>query len=68
MSVIPADSGNPNRDLQVTDYKPSGELKTLGADVALVVGSASRSEAFIQNKQWGLLWRDSDLNIMGSPY
>jgi len=43
------------------DYKPSGELKTVSANVAMVVGCATASEQFISNKQWNLLWRDSDL-------
>ena len=66
MPQIPADSNNANRDLQVTDYKTDGELNSKGAELALVVGSASQAENFISNKQWGLLWRDADLNKMGS--
>lgn len=45
------------------DYKAGqgGELKTLNADLALVLGSASKAEQFIVDKQWNLLWRDADL-------
>src|ERR1700759_3096998 len=49
--------------LDQEDYKPGagGELKTLNADLALVLGSASKAEQFIVDKQWNLLWRDADL-------
>jgi hypothetical protein len=53
--------GNPHRPLNEQDYKANGELKTLDANLALVVGCASAAEAFISNKQWNLLWRDADL-------
>ncbi len=53
--------GNPNRELNAMDYTATGEITTLSGDVALVVGSAVKAEAFITTKQWGLLWRDSDL-------
>jgi hypothetical protein len=53
MAQLPIE-GNPNRDLNQQDYKPSGELKTVDANVALVNGCASASEAFITNKQWNL--------------
>lgn len=60
MSMIEPE-GNPGRDLTAQDYKANGELKSLDADLALVCGSATRAEAFISNKQWNLMWRDSDL-------
>lgn len=47
--------------LQASDYTSSGELKDLLADLNLVVGSAKRAEQFIQDKQYSLLWRDSDI-------
>lgn len=47
--------------LQVEDYGKGSELKTLNADLALVLGSATKAEQFITNKQWNLLWRDADL-------
>ena len=53
--------GNPTRELVAADYTATGDIKTLSGDVALVVGSAVKAEAFITTKQWGLLWRDSDL-------
>ena len=66
MSLIPAESGNPNRTLQPEDYKASGELKDGSAELALVLGSVSSAESFISSKQWGLLWRDADL-LFQSP-
>lgn len=54
------------RDLTKADYKPSGELKSMDAELNLVVGAAGKAEAFIANKQWNLLWRDADL-LFQSP-
>ena len=48
------------------DYKTNGDLNNISAEVALVTGAASKAEAFIQNKQYALLWRDSDL-LFQSP-
>lgn len=50
MAMLPT-NGNPDRDLNQQDYKPSGELKTVDASVALVNGCATAAEAFITNKQ-----------------
>lgn len=47
--------------LDIEDYGKGSELKTLNADLALVIGSASKAEQFITDKQWNLLWRDADL-------
>lgn len=47
--------------LDIADYGKGGMLKTLNADLALVLGSASKAEQFITDKQWNLLWRDADL-------
>ena len=58
---IQPDSPNPSRDLTPLDYGPGGELETLDADVALVVGAATQAEAWLTSKQWALLWRDSDM-------
>ena len=66
MALLTENSGNPFRTLDPQDYKSDGQLKTLGAELALVVGSAAKSEAFIQDKQWSLLWRDADL-VFQSP-
>ena len=66
MSLIQPDSTNPNRDLVVTDYKSDGTLKNSDAEVSLVVGSASKAEAYIAGKQFALMWRDSDL-LYNSP-
>ena len=60
MAQLPND-GNPNRSLTEQDYKTDGTLKTMSANVALVNGCAVAAEQFISNKQWSLLWRDSDL-------
>jgi hypothetical protein len=82
MALIQTDSQNPHRDLIPADYKADGTLNNVDAEVALVVGSASRAEQYIQGKQYALLWRDSDmlfqsprpisvfehLNIMGATY
>lgn len=43
------------------DYGNTPQLKTLNADLALVLGSATKAEQFIVDKQWNLLWRDADL-------
>lgn len=53
--------GNVDKDLIASDYKASGELKTLSGELSLCVGSAKAAEQFIMNKQWALLWRDADL-------
>jgi hypothetical protein len=52
--------GNPNKVLVASDFTAQGETKTAGDDLALVVGCAVIDEAFIQSKQWNLMWRDSD--------
>src|ERR1035441_10940326 len=58
---IETDNENPSRQLTAEDYSSVGELETLGADLALVVGSASKAESYASSKQWNLLWRDSDM-------
>lgn len=47
--------------LNPEDYGKGPELKTYNADLALVLGSATKAEQFIVDKQWNLLWRDADL-------
>lgn len=59
--AIPETDGNESRSLTPQDYGKDGQLKTIGADLALVCGAARRSEQYITNKQWNLLWRDADL-------
>jgi hypothetical protein len=61
MAVIQPDTGNTQRELTPQDYKANGVLNNTGAEIALVVGSATKAEQFIQNKQYALLWRDADL-------
>jgi hypothetical protein len=61
MAIIEADGNNQNRDLTPLDYNTNGDIKTVDATTALVVGSASKAEAYIANKQYSLMWRDSDL-------
>lgn len=53
-------------ELTAADYKTNGDLTNIGAEVALVVGAAGKAEAYISNKQYSLLWRDSDL-LFQSP-
>jgi hypothetical protein len=53
--------GSVRTTLSVEDYGKGSELKTLNAELALVLGSATKSEQFIIDKQWNLLWRDADL-------
>jgi hypothetical protein len=53
-------------DLTQKDYNVSGDITNANAEVNLVVGAASKAEQFIQNKQYSLLWRDSDL-LFQSP-
>lgn len=59
MSMIEKDGVE--RTLKPQDYAPSGALRTIEAELALVLGATSKAEAFIANKQWSLLWRDADL-------
>ena len=65
MAQLPIE-GNPNRELNPQDYSSTGVLVVEDANVALVNGCARAAEAFIANKQWNLLWRDSDL-LFQSP-
>src|ERR1017187_3450531 len=53
--------GNPNKVLEGTDFTSQGEVKTLEDNCALVVGCATMAEAFVQNKQYNLRWRESDI-------
>ena len=66
MALLENQSQKGLADLTPQDYKVSGELTNVSAEVSLVVGSASKAEAFIQNKQYALLWRDADL-LFQSP-
>lgn len=66
MALIEPDSKNTGGNLTPEDYTSKGEINSLSGDLNLVVGSASRSESYIASKQWGLLWRDSDL-LFQSP-
>jgi len=58
---LPETDGSQSRSLTPEDYGKGGQLKTASADLALVVGAARKSESYISNKQWNLLWRDADL-------
>ena len=53
--------GNPNKVLVADDFTASGETKTDGDSLALVVGCAVIDESWLQSKSWSLMWRDSDL-------
>jgi hypothetical protein len=57
--------GNAGRNLTEQDYGKEGEIKTLSGDLALVVGSAAKAEAYISQKSWALLWRDADFRQDG---
>src|SRR5208282_1702232 len=66
IGVITADQlangiGNPNASLTDGSFNTQGDIQTLTGDLALVVQSAANAKAFIQNRQWSLLWRDADL-------
>jgi hypothetical protein len=60
MALLEKD-GNPQAVLYAENFTSQGETKTVADDLALVVGCAERSEAWIANKQWALMWRDADL-------
>lgn len=66
MSLVPQDEQNTARELRPEDYKKDGTLTNVGAEVALVVGSAESAEHFISSRQYSLLWRDADL-LFQSP-
>ena len=56
MALLERD-GNPNKVLDASDFTAQGETKNVADDLALVVGCAVIDEAFIQSKQWNLMWR-----------
>ena len=66
MSLLEDEAKKGQGNLEPSDYKVDGTLTNTSAEVSLVVGAASRAENFITSKQYALLWRDSDLNTMGS--
>ena len=61
MALIQSEAHNTQAELQPTDYNKQGDITNTDAEVTLVVGSASRAESYIQDKQYALLWRDADL-------
>jgi hypothetical protein len=66
MALLEKDGVQTEADLTPQDYNKQGDIINAGAEVNLVTGAASKAESFIQNKQYGLLWRDSDL-LFQSP-
>ena len=66
MAEIETDLHRGVSELTSKDYNVQGDINNKEAEVALVVGSAANAEAYIQNKQYALLWRDSDL-LWASP-
>lgn len=64
--LLESDSPKTGADLTPQDYNKQGDLTNVSAEVALVLGAASKAEQFIQNKQYALLWRDADL-LFQSP-
>ena len=61
LTAPPQADGNPNATLTTADFTADGELKNPANQLALVVQSASKAKAFLSNRQYTLLWRDSDL-------
>ncbi len=66
IGVITADQlangvGNPSAALTPESFNSQGDILTVSGDLALVIQSAQNAKAFIQNRQWSLLWRDADL-------
>jgi len=59
--------GDPNAGIVPTDFKnlTTGDLP-LDKELALVCRSAELAKAYIQNRQWTLMWRDADL-LFQSP-
>ena len=59
--------GDPNGNLTSRDFKnnTTGDLP-LNKELTLVCRSAELAKAFIQNRQWTLLWRDADM-LFQSP-
>jgi hypothetical protein len=66
LDELTGQEGNPQKQLTDEDFTSAGEIKTDAAELALVIQSAQQAKAFIQNKQWSLLWRDADL-LFQSP-
>ena len=66
MALLESDNTKGYSDLTPKDYNVQGDITNKEAEVALVLGAASRAETFIQNKQYNLLWRDADL-LFQSP-
>ena len=64
--LLESDSPQTGADLTPKDYTTQGDLTNKSAEVQLVLGAAGKAESFITNKQYSLLWRDADLNTMGS--
>jgi hypothetical protein len=53
--------GTASAPLTGESFNTKGEITTLQGDLSLVVQSAQKAQDFLQNRQWGLLWRDADL-------
>ena len=66
MALLETDSQKGLSDLTPKDYNTQGDLTNKSAEVNLVIGAASKAESYLQNKQYALLWRDSDL-LFQSP-
>lgn len=60
MALLPQDT-NPHKVLEATDFNSQGNTKTIGDDLALVVGCAVIDEAWLSSKKWNTLWAESDL-------
>jgi hypothetical protein len=58
---LPETDGQATGTLKSEDYGKGTDLNSTNAELNLVIGAAKRSEEWIANKQWSLLWRDADL-------
>ena len=61
IGVITADQlangvGNPSAALTTESFNSQGDILTVSGDLALVIQSAQNAKAFIQNRQWSLLF------------
>lgn len=65
MALLQPDD-NPNKVLDANNFTAQGETKTIGDDLALVVGCATKDEAWLNSKQYNLYLRDCDI-LFQSP-
>lgn len=61
MALIDKGDTNPQKVLEGSDFTSQGDLKVKEDHVALVTGCAIMAEAWVQNKQYNLRWREADI-------